>query len=115
MSKYKLVVFTDPVEGREDEYNDWYNNQHLSDVVAIPGFGSAQRFKLKQLRDGQFRHRYLAIYDIESDDYGKVMEALTNTAGTSAMIISEALDSPTADVAVFEACSQRVMASQSAR
>jgi hypothetical protein len=115
MSKYKLIVFTDPVEGREDEYNDWYNNQHLSDVVAVPGFGSAQRFKLKELRDGQFRHRYLAIYEIESDDYGKVMDALMSRAGTSAMLISEALDSPTADVAVFEACSQRVIASQSAR
>jgi hypothetical protein len=25
-----MIVFTSPVEGREDEYNDWYDNTHLA-------------------------------------------------------------------------------------
>ena len=27
--KYKLVVMSFPVEGREREYNEWYDNVHL--------------------------------------------------------------------------------------
>lgn len=108
MAHYKLVVFSDPIEGREQEYNDWYNKQHLQDVVAVPGFVAAQRFRLKELTGGTFRHRYLAIYDIEAEDSKKVMEELQSRAGTARMVISEALDSASCDVAVFEECSPRV-------
>ena len=38
MGNYTMVVFTSPVEGREDDYNDWYDNQHLGDVIAAAGF-----------------------------------------------------------------------------
>jgi hypothetical protein len=111
MANYKLVVFSDPIEGREQEYNDWYNEQHLQDVVAVSGFVAAQRFKLKELTDGTFRHRYLAIYDIKAEDPQKVMQELKNRAGTARMVISEALDSATCDVAVFEECSPQVQMS----
>lgn len=37
MGNYTLVVFTNPVEGREDDYNEWYDNQHLGDVIAAAG------------------------------------------------------------------------------
>ena len=67
ISQYRLIVFTAPVDGREDDYNAWYNDQHLQDVVAIPGVRSAQRFKLRTLRAGHFGHRYLAIYEIDGD------------------------------------------------
>ena len=30
-----LVVLSSPVEGREDEYNEWYSNVHLREVVEI--------------------------------------------------------------------------------
>ena len=32
MAQHALFVFTDPVEGKEEEYNDWYNNVHLAEV-----------------------------------------------------------------------------------
>jgi hypothetical protein len=31
--KQQFLVFTNPVEGREDEYNEWYDNVHLGDVA----------------------------------------------------------------------------------
>ncbi len=37
MPHYAYVVHSNPVAGREDEYNDWYSNRHLADVVAVPG------------------------------------------------------------------------------
>ena len=33
-----------PIAGREDEHNGWYTDRHLQDVLAAPGFASAQGF-----------------------------------------------------------------------
>jgi len=45
MVKATLVVLTNPVAGREDDYNDWYTNRHLGDVLEVPGIVSAKRLK----------------------------------------------------------------------
>ncbi len=103
MAKFKLVVMTGPKAGREDEYNDWYNNQHLADVVAVPGFRSAQRFKLTDAMGFEHRNGYLAIYEIESDDPKAVMAEMFKRNGTPAMVLSEALDLDKAVVGLFEA------------
>ena len=29
MAKHVFVVLTNPLEGKEDAYNDWYTNVHL--------------------------------------------------------------------------------------
>lgn len=47
MATALLVVLTEPVEGREDEYNIWYSNNHFDDVLKAAGFGAAQRFKFE--------------------------------------------------------------------
>jgi primosomal replication protein N len=46
MGRHILVVMTNAVEGKDQEFNHWYSNVHLGEVVAIPGFVSAQRYKL---------------------------------------------------------------------
>lgn len=58
---------------REDEYNDWYNNMHIPDILATPGFVSARRDQIKDFRDG--RGKYLAIYELETDDIEGTMRA----------------------------------------
>ena len=50
MAGYKFVVLSNPVAGHEEEYNDWYSNRHLADIVAIPGFSAVQRFVLRSTR-----------------------------------------------------------------
>jgi hypothetical protein len=105
MASYKMVVMTEPKAGLEDEYNDWYNNQHLADVVAVPGFRSAQRFKLKDAMGSEHRQRYLAIYEIESDNPQELLAELFRRAGTPAMVMSEALDMKKIGTGLFEPCS----------
>jgi hypothetical protein len=107
MSKYRLIVFTDAVAGREDEFNDWYTNRHIGDVVAVPGVASAQRFELKSIFGGEFRHRYLAIYEIDAEDYEAAVREILNRANTDAMPLSDALESSIA-FAVFQECSPLV-------
>lgn len=92
MAKYKLLVMTKPVEGREREYNDWYQNVHLVDLVDIPGVKSAQRFRLKlPVAPGAERLPYVAIYDIETDDIAGVMKELTGRVADGRMVISDAM------------------------
>lgn len=112
MGKYILVAMTNPVEGREDEYNDWYNNQHLQDVVKAPGVVAAQRYVLceKQRYPGPYSFKYLAIYEIEADDVQPVIEYIDKVAGTEAMPISSAMAAePRVRGAYFRPISERVV------
>jgi hypothetical protein len=68
MTKQILVVVSNPTPGHEDEYNRWYSEQHLADVLRVPGFVAAQRFKLTMDSANSLPGPYLAIYEMESDD-----------------------------------------------
>jgi len=54
---------------QDAEFNDWYDNIHLAEVVARPGFVSARRFA--PAGPGK---PYVAIYEIESDDIQKSVD-----------------------------------------
>ena len=43
------IVFSNPFEGKDDEFNEWYDNVHLPEVLALPGVISAQRYDLRPL------------------------------------------------------------------
>jgi hypothetical protein len=110
MAIYKLIAFTDPLAGQDQEYNNWYNEVHLSDVVAIPGFVSAQRFVLKIATAGEIKNKYLAIYDMETDDPAALMAEVGRRVGTGQLILSQALDVTSENSGIFEPCSEIVRA-----
>jgi hypothetical protein len=88
------LVFTRPFEGRDEEFNTWYDEVHLPDVVAVPGVRSAQRYELGPERRpaGQEpEHRYLAVYEIDGDP-AKVFPEITRRIETGEMKLSDALD-----------------------
>jgi hypothetical protein len=60
----KFIVFSNAVEGRDDEYNEWYDKHHLPDVLSIEGVKAGKRYRF---HGDNPEHRYLAIYDIEGD------------------------------------------------
>lgn len=47
----------------EAEFNDWYDNEHLPALSAVPGTIRARRYK-----DLTGTHRYLALYHLESPE-----------------------------------------------
>jgi hypothetical protein len=108
MARHTFVVFTNSTEGRDDEFNDWYDNTHLSDVLKVEGFVAAQRFKLAATDPAQdYPHRYLALYEVDSDDLGKVAQALSEAGDSGAMFISESLDRPDAVARYFTPITDR--------
>ena len=56
-----LVVTMEMDEADEAEFNEWYNEQHLPERMAIPGYVSARRFKLE---DGNNALKYLCIWEM---------------------------------------------------
>ena len=63
-----LMVFSEAAAGRESEYNDWYSNTHLAEILALPGFVSAQRFRAgPQQLPGHHPATYVALYEVEGD------------------------------------------------
>jgi hypothetical protein len=106
--RYHFVVLTNATDGQDQAYNDWYNEVHLPDVLSVPGFVAAQRFKLSQEGPPQdFTHGYLAIYEVETDDLEGAHRALQAASGTDAMVISPALDRDSAVAVYFEAITDR--------
>lgn len=47
----------------EAEFNEWYDNEHIPALRAVPGVMAARRFK-----DMKGTHRYLALYHLENPD-----------------------------------------------
>ena len=94
MQKHIFIVYTNAVEDRDDDYNEWYDNQHLNDVLTIPGVVAAQRFALsdKQRLDPPFPWKYAAIYEIETDNLDEVITPLKEWIGTDRMPRSDAMN-----------------------
>ena len=68
MAKYLLFAFSDCKDpAREEEFNEWYDNVHLPDMLDVPGMISATRWASAQSLEGQ-RRKYLALYELETDN-----------------------------------------------
>jgi hypothetical protein len=84
MTRFIGIALTNPVEGREQDFNEWYDNQHVPDVLSIPGCVSAQRFKLAdtQMPNRPCPYRYLAVYEYDADSAEQAIAAIMAGSGT---------------------------------
>lgn len=93
MASYIFIALTNAVEDRDAEFNRWYNEQHLSDVLRIPGMVAAQRFILApaQRMEAPYPYQYLAIYEIDAVDPAEVIADIQARAGTELMPMTDAI------------------------
>src|SRR5215471_1775199 len=91
------LVFSNPVEGKEDEFNEWYDTVHMPEVLATPGMLTAQRFKLRETEITHHSgmpaptHRYLLVYQMEGD-VDAIMAKVQAAAMSGEMVMNDALD-----------------------
>jgi hypothetical protein len=88
MARYQLIVTSAAKPGREDEYTEWCRNQHLPDVLRVPGMLSARRYKLA----GEGPGRFVTIFEMETDQPFAVVEEMTRRNGTPDMPSGDAYD-----------------------
>ena len=74
MEKWLVIVESDCKDKtRDSEFNNWYDTIHIPDVLSSPGFKGAARYVIRDQVKG--KGKYLAIYEIETDDIKKTLEA----------------------------------------
>lgn len=100
MPNFVVLVMSNPHPGREAEFNDWYDDPHLDQVIATTGFTSAQRFELRAEQGVNSPHRYLALYETVGESPTEVLERLDRTR--SKRLQTDAIDRAGAGVWVFQ-------------
>jgi hypothetical protein len=63
MNRGLLLTLTEPPAAMEEEFNAWYDEEHLAERLAIPGFRSATRW-VADVKPGE--GKYLATYELDS-------------------------------------------------
>ncbi|HKX79839.1 MAG TPA: hypothetical protein VJM34_15080 [Novosphingobium sp.] len=102
MPKFVLVATSSALEGREDDYNSWYDKVHLKDLLDLPGVKSARRFDATPFGFNAAPADYLAIYEIEADDAGAVMAALGKGVSSGEMQMTDAIDRTSSNLTVWQ-------------
>ena len=76
MARWILNVETNCADPkREKEFNDWYDQTHLFDVLETPGMVCASRYEYINPPEGQ--PKFMAMYEIETEDMDKTMAAFS--------------------------------------
>jgi hypothetical protein len=93
--RFTLMVMSNAAEGREDEYNDWYDNTHIADALRVPGFVAAQRFRLLPAQRSNVQPwKYLCLYECDAESPQPIMEEVGRRVGTPEMAMSSAFVEP---------------------
>ena len=77
-AKILMEVRVNIAPEKEEAFNEWYNNVHVPEITAVPGFLSGRRFK----RVSGDEIEYMALYELESLDPLK-SEGYKNARGWS--------------------------------
>jgi hypothetical protein len=71
MPHHVFLAFTNPAGEREEAFNSWYDGRHVPEVLRYGrGFTGCRRYRLEAGAPGGglTPWRYLALYDVDSDD-----------------------------------------------
>lgn len=103
MTDAKMLVFTNAVEGRDEEFNTWYDTDHLADVLDIPGVESCTRYEIQPVPGrGEPTHRYLAIYELSADP-DVVLRGFGERSASGKLPLSPTLDLESMSMQVWRA------------
>lgn len=96
MATYYYVVLTSAKPGQLEEFHRWYDEQHIPDVVNVPGVKSAKRFKLLNAVENheavESPWNSLALYEFDTDEPLALAKLLSTMAGSSDMPMTDSID-----------------------
>jgi hypothetical protein len=98
MPRGVLIAQTRPSDpSREEEYNHWYSRVHVPELLAIPGFVGARRYKVSEgspggVTVGADGYPYIAVFELEADDLDGVIGELGARAADGRMQLTDAIE-----------------------
>jgi hypothetical protein len=95
--EYTVIIYSSPADGREDEYNKWYDEVHLGEFTSLPGVISGRRFKVA----GDKPAPYAAIYEL-SAPLDEVMAAMNAGLKDGTVRWHDAIDTASIQVVTLE-------------
>ena len=103
-NRYVVMDFANPAPGKDAEF-ETATNQRIKDVLALPGWMAAQRFRLPPAPAGRggrpTKPAYLTIWELEGRSAQSAQETLTE-ATKSAKVKSLSIDESTAEFVYWE-------------
>jgi hypothetical protein len=103
-----MIVWSSPAEGADDaEYNRWYDNVHVRDVLDLEGFTSCRRFRVANAQFGLVNTpgRYFAIYETDVEDLSCIPDMCAAAVAAGEMPMRWDLFSP-GDIVLLEPVSE---------
>jgi hypothetical protein len=78
MVRHIFLALSNAIEGHEGEFNRSYNDETIPAMLKIPGVVAARRYELShtQQASGSPPWKYLAIYELETDDIQGVVNEM---------------------------------------
>lgn len=102
MTAHRLLVFSNPVPGQEQAYDEWYTQVHIHDLLKVPGVQTAQRHRsLPELSRSPLAG-FVAEYRIATGDIDATIGEIRRRLGTPEMPMSDAFDRASASFIVLE-------------
>jgi hypothetical protein len=95
MAKGLLIAWSSPVSDEADAaFNEWYEGTHMPQVrAAIPSVTAVHRYRTADVPGGlQPQHRYLAVYEMDSEDVAAAQAALAAAGADGRMTFTETMD-----------------------
>jgi hypothetical protein len=63
-----MLVFSNPAEGKEAEFNTWYEGTHIPEMLGTPGVVAARRYEVAQPEGMPVPpQKYLAVYELDGE------------------------------------------------
>jgi hypothetical protein len=97
MPKSMLLAWANPVDEASDSgFNAWYNDTHIPQVRAvIPAITAVHRYRIADSPAGASAssvHRYLVVYEMDTEDVADAMAALGTAAATGRFHLTPTMD-----------------------
>ena len=108
-SSHIYLLFTKVYEGRETEFNRWYDTVHIPEMLTrCKGFVAAQRFRLCDAqRPGPMpHHTHLCVYEIQGDPR-ESLASMDEQAARSDWSRTDTFDYSAFSARLYEAITER--------
>jgi hypothetical protein len=96
MAKAMFLAWASPVDDASDsEFNVWYDGTHVPQVrAAIPAITAVHRYRVADVPGvgATSAHRYLAVYEMDTDDVAGAMAALGAASADGRIELTATMD-----------------------
>ncbi len=104
MARFIMVVrsHSPNLEIKLEDYDDWYEKRHIPEVLQLPEFISAQRFRVASHVSGEATHEFLTHYEIEAESSEAAKKALIDAAMSGNFYMLPGLDTSKMVTEIYE-------------